>query len=93
MKSTVAGDDQIADIGIEYSHIYVDQQFNTEQIKSIDFLKKSEVSYKGKNISRIILIDDYSPNLSFDRFNLSDFYKQLALLDVPSQMLLFVNQN
>ncbi len=73
--------------GIEYSHIYTDQSFDEEQSNGINELKKKESSLNNNpSPSRLVLIDDYSPAISFERFNLQSFLKQLeenkALPDV-----------
>lgn len=58
---------------VEYSHIYSDAQFGPEQIGSIMELKKVE----GKNVKKLIMIDDYTPIDGLKNFNLSEFLKNL----------------
>lgn len=68
---------KIADLGIEYAHIYTNQYFNNEQLKSIVLLKEIERNYNDKNIKRVILVDDYSPDISFEEFNFFDFHERI----------------
>lgn len=65
--------------GIEYSHIYTNQSFGDEQMKGINELKNLEKRLQGKGFStsRLILVDDYSPAISFDRFDFNTFLAHL----------------
>lgn len=74
--------------GIEYAHIYTDQSFSNEQVKGINELKNLErrLQKRGFSTSRLVLVDDHSPTISFDRFNFNSFLRHLktsnALPDV-----------
>lgn len=50
-------------LSIEYAHIYTDEEFNIEHTNSVKQLHKLE-DWLGKDydITRLILIDDYSPD-------------------------------
>lgn len=66
------------DLGIEFAHIYSNQQFGEEQAASIQVLKQLERTIPPrKNVSRTVLIDDYSPNISIERFAFDSFIKNL----------------
>ncbi len=77
------------DYTIEYAHIYTDQQFSGEQVLGIRELKKIEekLQKQGKTSSRIILIDDYSPGISFSRFNTKDFLKKLEISEASPDVV------
>ncbi|HEY9713120.1 MAG TPA: hypothetical protein V6C72_06600 [Chroococcales cyanobacterium] len=66
--------------GIEYSHIYVDERFGAEHIKSIARMKSFESSFQKRQsaIRRIILIDDYSPPVESRTLQYGEFLGQLA---------------
>ena len=51
------------EFNVEFAHIYADQEFGQEQIKSILKLKKvvQELQKKKKSFSSVVLIDEYSP--------------------------------
>lgn len=53
----------IPDYNIEFSHIYADEEFGEEQIKSIEILKDvtSKLKSKGKNFVTCVMIDDFNP--------------------------------
>jgi hypothetical protein len=69
--------------GIEYAHIYTDQSFGNEQIRGINELNNLEKRLREKELStsRLILIDDYSPAVSFNRFDFDSFFKNLKKLN------------
>jgi hypothetical protein len=54
------------DFNIEFAHIYSDQDFGTEQAKSVTRLKKviKELKRDGKSFVTVVLIDEYSPAVS-----------------------------
>ena len=63
------------DFSIEYAHIYSNQRFGDEQKLSLDILSKVKSEFKDKNISLVVMVDDYSfPDPSF---NYTDFLKWL----------------
>jgi len=51
------------DYNIEFAHIYADQTFGKEQIKSVKLLKNiiKKLVNEGKSFSTVILIDEFSP--------------------------------
>lgn len=81
VEMKLAISNKVVDLGIEYAHIYVDRHFSDEQAKSITLLKDIEKSVKYKDTSRIILVDDYSPNISFDKFDFQEFINELKNLN------------
>lgn len=54
------------DFNIEFAHIYADQEFGKEQLKSIEITRKiiSDLESKNKTYCCTILIDDYHPAFS-----------------------------
>jgi len=55
------------DISIEYAHIYTNQDINNEQKFSIEILEKIISANKEKDLSLVVMVDDYSfPDTSFD---------------------------
>jgi len=54
------------DFNIEFAHIYADENFGEEQIKSISRLKKiqEELIKKKKSFVKVVLVDEYSPILN-----------------------------
>ncbi|MCX6786118.1 MAG: hypothetical protein NTZ18_04715 [Candidatus Komeilibacteria bacterium] len=58
------------DYNIEYAHIYTDQDFNLEQIASIEKTKEiiQDLEKRKKTYSLVVLIDDYHPHqIKFDQ--------------------------
>lgn len=55
------------DYNIEYAHIYTDETFGEEQIKSIELLKKIIIKLNklNKSYTLTVLIDDYNPKEHF----------------------------
>lgn len=63
------------DISIEYAHIYTDNRIGDEQRLSVDILGDIKKEHSNKDISLVVMIDDYSfPDPSF---NYEDFAKWL----------------
>ncbi len=55
------------DISIEYAHIYTNNRISDEQKLSLEILEKTKEEFEGKNISLVVMVDDYSfPDPSFD---------------------------
>ncbi len=62
------------DISIEYAHIYTNSKIGEEHKLSIEILNKfyQEEKVKGKELSLVIMVDDYSfpdPEFDYDEFN------------------------
>ncbi|MEV6280173.1 hypothetical protein [Nocardia sp. NPDC051832] len=62
-------------VGIEYAHVYTDQEFSVQHLLSIEELH--EFSYDA-SFSRIVLIDDYSTGIPVDEFGLNEFLQHLS---------------
>ncbi len=55
------------DYSIEYAHIYTNNHIDSEQKFSIEVLKDITTEHKEKDISLVVMVDDYSfPDTSFD---------------------------
>ncbi|MEX2008125.1 MAG: hypothetical protein WD850_01380 [Candidatus Spechtbacterales bacterium] len=55
------------DISVEYAHIYTNDKIGEEHQLSLDILGKVKELEAGKDISLVVLVDDYSfPDASFD---------------------------
>ncbi len=55
------------DISVEYAHIYTNNKIGEDQKLSVEILRKLQEENKGKMISLVVMIDDYSfPDPSFD---------------------------
>ena len=64
------------DISIEYAHIYTNNNIGDEQKFSVDILNSVQSDYKGKNISLVVMVDDYSfPDPSFDYLSFTSWLK------------------
>lgn len=66
-------------VSIEYSHIYTNQSFGFDQVKSIEILHREERMHKknGYSTSRVIMIDDYSPGIDIERFDYETLFNEL----------------
>ena len=68
----------VADISVEYAHIYTDQQFSKQHELGLHELGSFLVATpQNKIVNKVVLIDDYSPAVSLDRFDLSGFINKL----------------
>jgi hypothetical protein len=59
------------DYSIEYAHIYTNSEIDTEQKKSLDILEKIKNEESNKELSFVVMIDDYSfpdPTFNYDSF-------------------------
>ncbi|MDB5259006.1 MAG: hypothetical protein JWO73_214 [Candidatus Taylorbacteria bacterium] len=55
------------DLSIEYAHIYTNNHIGDEQKLSLEILSSVTKEHAGKNISLVVMVDDYSfPDPSFD---------------------------
>src|SRR3989344_3794911 len=54
------------DYNIEFSHIYADEKFGSEQIHSIEILKEvlQKLKRRNKTFVTCILIDEFNPSVS-----------------------------
>lgn len=79
-------------VGIEYAHIYTDQKFKKQHMLGIAELHRLS---EPPNSTRVILIDDYSTEISANQFDLTQFLHFLTLNDaIPDAIILesaFVN--
>jgi hypothetical protein len=65
--------------GIEYAHIYIDEQFGYEHVQSLLVLKQVEESIRADaDVRRIVLIDDYNPPKSSYRLNIDSLMRAFA---------------
>lgn len=56
----------IASLNIEFSHIYINENFNSEHKKAAEIVKKIlKDEPSSKSITTTVLIDDYNPTESF----------------------------
>ncbi|MFE3261001.1 hypothetical protein ACFXPS_38555 [Nocardia sp. NPDC059091] len=62
-------------LGIEYAHIYTDQQFSAQHKQSIEELHKLPADTDSV---RIVLVDDYSTGLPVGRFDMEEFLSRLS---------------
>ncbi len=54
-------------LSIEYAHIYTNNRIGDEQKLSLDILNNVKKENQGKDISLVVMVDDYSfPDPSFD---------------------------
>lgn len=59
------------DISIEYAHIYTNKDVNDEQKFSVEVLKNLIIKNKEKEISLVVMVDDYSfpdPTFNYEVF-------------------------
>ncbi len=77
-------------LGIEYAHIYIDQQYSDEHELGIDELK-SCIKSAGKHakITKVVLIDDYSPGIVVKRFDADAFIQKLADSNAKPDVVVF----
>ncbi len=74
------------DISIEYAHIYTNNKIGDEQKKSLEILNSIKDEKKDKNLSLVVMIDDYSfPDPSFNYDNFSKYLKTAGF--VPDVMI------
>jgi hypothetical protein len=65
------------DISIEYAHIYTNNYIGDEQKFSLEILSSVTKNNPGKNLSLVVMIDDYSfPDPSFDYQTFTDWLKE-----------------
>ncbi|WP_169813154.1 hypothetical protein [Nocardia jejuensis] len=73
-------------LGIEYAHVYTDQQFSKQHRLGIAELHRLP---DGVVSSRVVLVDDYSTGVSIDRFDMTAFLLNLQRNDaVPDVVVL-----
>lgn len=61
----------MVDLSIEYAHIYTNAKISQEQALSLDILGGIRANTKGKSLSLVVLVDDYSfpdPSFAYDAF-------------------------
>ncbi len=64
------------DISIEYAHIYTNNHIGDEQKFSIEILDNIKKKNHGKDISLVVMVDDYSfPDPSFDYMTFTSWLK------------------
>lgn len=59
------------DISIEYAHIYTNNHIGDEQKLSLEILSKVKEENHGKDISLVVMVDDYSfpdPSFNYETF-------------------------
>jgi hypothetical protein len=79
----------LADVNIEFGHIYVNETFNHEHEKAAQ-LAKERASFdrkQGKRVVTAVLIDDYNPTESF--LVEKDLLKKLAAVDMEPDYLAY----
>ncbi|MCU0660513.1 MAG: hypothetical protein MUD00_02790 [Candidatus Pacebacteria bacterium] len=65
------------DISIEYAHIYTNKKIGEEQKLSLTVLRDLVKEHSGKNISFVLMVDDYSfPDPSFGYGGLKDWLNE-----------------
>ena len=65
------------DISIEYAHIYTNKDIGDEQKLSLDVLEKIKKEFKEKELSLVVMVDDYSfPDPSFDYSGFSKYLEE-----------------
>ncbi len=68
----------VNDISVEYAHIYTDQQFSRQHELGLKELAVFLASVQPKkSVNKVVLIDDYSPAISLERFNMNGFLSKL----------------
>jgi hypothetical protein len=83
VKSKKNRKDNFVDYNIEYAHIYSDQDFNNEQIASINKTKEviNGLEKHKKTYSLVVLIDDYHPDqIKFDQQKFTNSLKDFGLV-------------
>lgn len=76
----------ISVVGIEYAHIYSDQQFSKQHELGIAELHKLEI---GPDITKIVLVDDYSPAPSSHCLDMDDFLQKLSQHNADPDAVVF----
>ncbi|MGW4720753.1 hypothetical protein [Nocardia sp. NPDC004260] len=76
-------------VGIEYAHIYSDQQFSRQHELGIAELHKLSV---GPDIKKIVLVDDYSPAHSSQCLDVHDFLKKLSEQNAEPDVAVFESE-
>ncbi|MEU6191983.1 hypothetical protein [Nocardia sp. NPDC047038] len=76
-------------MGIEYAHIYSDQQFSRQHALGITELHKLPV---GPDIKKIVLVDDYSPAHSSQFLDMSDFLQKLVQRNAEPDVVVFESE-
>lgn len=77
-------------IGIEYAHIYTDQQFSRQHERGLGELKSFLASgLRNKPARKVVLVDDYSTEVSLEDFNLTAFLDKLAENDATPDTVVF----
>lgn len=82
----------LSDYNIEFAHIYADQNFDSEQIESIEVLKKTiaKLIHQKKSFSTSVLIDDYNPQCRNLREN--NFINVIKSYNIPLDFLAYESQ-
>ena len=74
---------------IEFAHIYADQKFGNEQIRSIEILRDliNSLQKQGKSFVTTVLIDDYNPKKN----NLDEnaFVNKIKSLNIPLDFIAY----
>ena len=74
---------------IEFAHIYADQKFGNEQIRSIEILRDliNSLRKQGKSFVTTVLIDDYNPKKN----NLDEnaFVNKIKSLNIPLDFIAY----
>lgn len=75
-------------ISVEYAHIYTDQQFSSQQEAGVRQLRAFMAEQPvGSDITKVVLIDDYSPGLSRTHFDARAFIAELERLDAAPDVV------
>lgn len=74
---------------IEFAHIYADQKFSREHIKSLSLSKKivEELNHKKRSFVTTILIDDYNPVV--ETLNENDFLGKIKEQEIYPDFLAY----
>ncbi|MEU7769556.1 hypothetical protein AB0B25_31405 [Nocardia sp. NPDC049190] len=76
-------------MGIEYAHIYSDQQFSRQHERGIAELLKLSA---GPGIKKIVLVDDYSPDPSSQCLDIRDFLRNLSRRNAAPDVAVFESE-
>jgi len=68
------------DLSIEYAHIYTNNKIDEEHQTSLDILGELWTSLAGKDLSLVVMVDDYSfPDPTFDYEAFSEWLREQGL--------------